>query len=89
MIESEARQVEAMAAYGIPEDAIAKVLGTTVADLRSRYADQLDTASTKANSRVAENLYRRATGEGRDAVPAGTHGADQAVPTDAGHCGSP
>jgi hypothetical protein len=70
MIESEARQVEAMAAYGIPEDAIAKVLGITVIDLRERYSDQLDTASTKANSRVAENLYRKATGEGREAVVA-------------------
>ena len=65
-----ARQVEAIAAYGIPEDAIAKVLGITPTDLRLRYADEPDTGSTKANSRVAENLYRRATGEGRDAVTA-------------------
>src|SRR3546814_1434475 len=37
---------------------------------RSQYPDELDTGANKANSRVAENLYRRATGEGREAVTA-------------------
>jgi hypothetical protein len=61
---------EAMAAYGIPEKEIARVLGIDAGVLRSRFADELDTAQTKANSRVAESLYRKATGEGREAVTA-------------------
>jgi hypothetical protein len=65
-----ARQVEAMAAYGIPEKEIARVLGIDAGVLRSRFADVLDTAQTKANSRVAESLYRKATGEGREVVTA-------------------
>jgi hypothetical protein len=64
------RQVEAMAAYGIPEPEIARVLGMDPENLRARYPDELATGATKANSRVAENLYRKATGDGREAVTA-------------------
>jgi hypothetical protein len=64
------RQVEAMAAYGIPEPEIARVLGIATDVLRARFADELATGGTKANSRVAESLYRKATGEGREAVTA-------------------
>lgn len=53
--EAIALRVEALAAYGT---------------LRSLYRDELDTGSVKANSRVAENLYRKATGDGREAVVA-------------------
>ncbi len=70
MSESDRRQVEAMAAYGIPETEIARVIGIDPRELRGQYPDELDTGSTRANSRVAENLYRRATGEGREAVTA-------------------
>jgi hypothetical protein len=49
---------------------IARVLGVDLAALRSRFAAVLDTGGTKANSRVAENLYRKATGDGREAVTA-------------------
>ena len=36
--------------------------------LRQVYPGELAAAAIKANARVAENLYRRATGEGREAV---------------------
>jgi hypothetical protein len=62
------RRVEAMAAYGIRESDIARVVQTDLETLRMLYRDELDTGSVKANSRVAENLYRKATGDGREAV---------------------
>jgi hypothetical protein len=64
------RQVEAMAGYGIPEVDIATVLALPADELRRRFATELDTGHIKANSHVAENLYRKATGEGREAVTA-------------------
>ena len=64
------RQVEAMAAYGIPEADIATVVEIDPKTLRRHYRRELDTGHIKANTKVAENLYRRATGEGREAVTA-------------------
>jgi hypothetical protein len=64
------RQVEAMAAYGVPEADIARVVGIDPKTLRKHYRDELDTGSIKANSRMAENLYRKAMGDGPQAVSA-------------------
>jgi len=64
------RQVEAMAAYGIPEADIATVIAIDPKTLRRHYRRELDTGHIKANTKVAENLYRRATGESREAVTA-------------------
>lgn len=64
------RQVEAMAGYGIPEAAIARVLEIDAAELRRLYARELDNSEVKANAKVAESLFRKATGEGRQAVTA-------------------
>ena len=62
------RQVEAMAGYGVPEIDIAGVVGIDAKTLRKHYRDELDHGHIKANVRVAENLYRKATGEGRESV---------------------
>ena len=59
-----------MAAYGIPETDIATVVEIDPKTLRRHYRKELDTGHIKANTKVAENLYRRATGEGREAVTA-------------------
>ena len=64
------RQVEAMAGYGVPEADIAGVIGIDPKTLRKYYRHQLDHGHVKANVKVAENLYRKATGEGREAVVA-------------------
>jgi hypothetical protein len=64
------RQVEAMAAYGVPEIDIARVLTIDPKTLRKHYRDELDSGHVKANVKVAENLFRKATGEGREAVTA-------------------
>ena len=59
-----------MAGYGIPEADIACLLEIDPKTLRRHYRRELDKGHIKANSRVAENLYRKATGEGREAVTA-------------------
>ena len=64
------RQVEAMAGYGIPEADIACVLDIDPKTLRRHYRAELDKGHIKANSRVAESLYRKALGEGPQSVTA-------------------
>lgn len=64
------RQVEAMAAYGVPEADIARVVGIDPKTLRKHYRDELDLGGVKANSRIAESLYRKAMGDGPQSVTA-------------------
>jgi len=64
------RQVEALAGYGVPEADIAGMIGIDPKTLRKHYRDELDHGHVKANAKVAENLFRKATGEGREAVTA-------------------
>ena len=54
------RQVEAMAAYGIPETDIARVVGVDPKTLRKHYRDELDLGETKANAQVAGFLFNSA-----------------------------
>lgn len=64
------KYVEAMAGFGISEYDIARVIGTDHNTLRKHYRDELDLGAVKANTAVAKNLFRMATGEGREAVTA-------------------
>lgn len=64
------RQVEALTGYGIPEAEIAAIVDMDPKTLRKHYRHELDHGHSKANAKVAENLYRKATGEGREAVTA-------------------
>ena len=59
-----------MAAYGVPEKDIARVVGIDAKTLRKHYREELDTGHVKANTRVAEALYRKATGDGPQSVTA-------------------
>lgn len=54
------RQVEAMAAYGIPESEIAAVLELDPKTLRKHYRQELDHGETKANAQVAGFLFNAA-----------------------------
>jgi hypothetical protein len=54
------RQVEAMAAYGIPADDISRGLGIDAKTLRKHYRDELDLGETKANAQVAGFLFSAA-----------------------------
>jgi hypothetical protein len=64
------KQVEAMAAYGIPELDIARVIGISHPTLRKWYLTELQTGHIKANSMVAQSLYQKAMGSGQGAVTA-------------------
>ena len=64
------RQVEALAGYGVPEAEIAGMIGIDPKTLRKHYRQELDYGHVKANAKVAENLFRKATGEGRESVTA-------------------
>jgi len=64
------RQVEAMAGYGVPEHAISRVVGIDAKTLRKHYREELDTGQIKATAKVAESLFRKATGEGPQSVTA-------------------
>jgi hypothetical protein len=57
-----------MAAYGVPEPDIAGVIGIDPKTLRKHYPSELKYGHVKANAKVAENLFRKATGDGREAV---------------------
>ena len=59
-----------MAGYGVAETDIARVIAIDPKTLRRHYRDELDNGHVKANAKVAENLFRKATGEGREAVTA-------------------
>lgn len=59
-----------MAGFGVPEIDIARVLGIDPKTLRKHYRDALDTGHVLANVKVAESLFRKATGEGRQSVTA-------------------
>jgi hypothetical protein len=54
------KQVEAMAAYGIPEIDIAGVIGIDPKTLRKCYRQELDLGETKANAQVAGFLFNSA-----------------------------
>ena len=54
----------------MPEADIAGVLGIDPKTLRRHYRDELKHGHVKANARVAESLYRKATGDGAQSVTA-------------------
>jgi hypothetical protein len=63
-------KVEALAGFGLSPEEIAHVLEADLDVLKSSYARELENGRIKANLRVAESLYRKATGEGRESVTA-------------------
>ena len=65
-----ASRVEAMAGYGLSAPDIARVLDIDIAELNASYEKELAGGHIKANARVAESLYRKAIGEGRESVTA-------------------
>lgn len=67
---AERRQVEMLAGYGVPEAQIAALIGIDPKTLRKHYRSELDHGHTRANAKIAENLFRIATGDGYEAVTA-------------------
>jgi hypothetical protein len=59
-----------MAGYGVPEADISRVVGIDAKTLRKHYREELDTGHIKATAKVAESLFRKATGDGSQSVTA-------------------
>jgi len=57
---SQRKQVEALAAYGVPEVDISRVIGIDPKTLRKHYREELDLGETKANAQVAGFLFNSA-----------------------------
>lgn len=62
--------VKSMCGFGIPDYEIARVLGITPPTLRKYFAAELDTGHIEANAKVAQSLYKKATGDGPGATVA-------------------
>ena len=63
-------RVEALSGFGLSPQEIAHVLDTDLELLKSSCSRELENGQIKANLRVAESLYRKAIGEGRESVTA-------------------
>ena len=67
------RIVETMVGFGVPQPAIAAIFGVGEDTLRKRCGAEIELGTFKANAKVAEGLYKRATfqtGEERSNVTA-------------------
>ena len=62
--------VKLMAGHNIGQERIAPALGIAEKTPRRHFRHEHRTGHVKANTRVAGNLYRIATGSGREAVTA-------------------
>jgi hypothetical protein len=58
------RTVHAMVAYGIPLTEIQKVIGIDRKTLSKHFKQEIATAATEANAKVAQALYRQAVDNG-------------------------
>src|SRR5262245_40937018 len=68
--EKDRKTVESLAGFGISEEKIARLIGVDAKTLRKYYRNELDLGSDKANSTLAQKLYRIATGSSPQAVNA-------------------
>jgi hypothetical protein len=55
------KTVKAMAAYGISQADIGRVIGIHDETLRLHYAEEIATAAAEANAKVAQSLFQMAT----------------------------
>ena len=66
----DAARVEALAGFGLSAEDIAQLFDIKEAVVHLNFRTQLASGQIKANARVAESLYRKAIGEGRESVTA-------------------
>ena len=58
--------VTSLAASGTPQDEIAGIIEIAAKTLREHYRAELDFGMARANAQVADNLFKKATGEGKE-----------------------
>jgi DNA-binding XRE family transcriptional regulator len=64
------RQVETLVGMGMTREQIGRFVGVSENTLRKYYESQLGTGDVKANAKVAQALFRKATGDGPSSVTA-------------------
>jgi hypothetical protein len=69
--EENARMVTQLSGLGLPHEQICSILNISKPSLYKYYQEELLNGKAKANAKVAENLFKIATGTGREAVTAG------------------
>ena len=69
--EETANMVRQLSGLGIPHEQICSILQISKPTLYKHYQDELLKGKAQANAKVAENLFKIATGTGREAVTAG------------------
>jgi predicted DNA-binding protein (UPF0251 family) len=60
--DEEAEAVRMMAAVGISQENIAKVIGIDIKTMTKYYREEIDTAWIKANAKVGGSMYNKAIG---------------------------
>jgi len=68
--EENARMVTQLSGLGLPHEQICSILNISKPSLYKYYQEELLNGKAKANAKVAENLFKIATGTGREAVTA-------------------
>jgi len=68
--EKDRSMVKTMCGFGIPQADIATVLKIDEKTLRKHFREELDTGTITANTAMAQNLYKKAMGDGPAAVTA-------------------
>ena len=66
-----ARMVTQLSGLGLPHEQICSILNISKPSLYKYYQEELIKGKATANAKVAENLFKIATGTGREAVSAG------------------
>ena len=64
------KQVKVMAALGMPQEDIGKVIGIDAKTLRLHYRGELDSGLAEVTAKIGANLVQTALGSGRDAFKA-------------------
>lgn len=59
-----------LSGFGIPQDQIAAEIGVSAPTLVKYYREDLDAGLRQANAKVAQSLFKKATGDGSQAVTA-------------------
>lgn len=65
-----ANMVRQLSGLGMPQEQICSILDITRPTLTKHYESELHIGKAQANAKVAENLFRMATGTGREACVA-------------------
>src|SRR5262249_35232574 len=62
--------VETMSGFGVPQEDIARSIGISEPTLRKYFKNEIHNGVTRANAAVAQSLFQKATGPGKEGVVA-------------------